>query len=429
MIKKIKKIHVPASIVPAVKNSVWLLFDRFLRLALGLVTSTWIARYLGPSEYGVLAYVLTYLAFFQAVVTLGMDGIVVRDIARNLSQANLLIGSVFIARCVSSIILWLVAVIVIYFIHGFQGQYVVLTAITGAVLLFQSSDTFDLWFQSQSKSKYTVKAKFLSYLIASLLKIYFLFLHAHLIFFAITIVIESLLSALFLSYIFIKNFCFNIKFSVSMIRKLLRESWPFIISNISIIIYMRLDQIFINKYLGPSFVGLYAAVLPLANLWTFIPVIISTSIAPYIAKAKSEGENNYKRILSIIFRGYAILAWLICIPVSCLSCYLVPFLFGVEYEKSWEVLSILIFSNMFINMGLAQTLWILNEKKPQISLYKTTFGAVVCVALNVILIPRYGINGAAISAVLSQFSSAILANIVLAPEIFKLQMKSLFLVK
>lgn len=111
------------------------------------------------------------------------------------------------------------------------------------------------------------------------------------------------------------------------------------------------------------------------------------------------------------------------------SSYVVELLFGSEYASGSSVLAIVVFTNLFINMGVAQSLWILNEGKSKISLYKTIVGAVVCLIGNFILIPHFGIIGAAISAVLAQVSSTILANVLLSRQIFILQIKSLILIK
>ncbi|EFB9716084.1 hypothetical protein FAD65_22475, partial [Escherichia coli] len=86
---------------------------------------------------------------------------------------------------------------------------------------------------------------------------------------------------------------------------------------------------------------------------------------------------------------------------------------------------ILIFTNLFMYLGVAQSLWIVNERKGKISLFKTILGALVCIIANTILIPKYGIAGAAVSAVLAQLTSAIMANIIVAPKILILQLKCL----
>jgi hypothetical protein len=93
-----------------VENSGWLIFDKLLRMAMGLLVSAWVARYLGPESFGELAYVLAQIAFFQVIGTLGADGIVVRDIARNRDDAPTLLGTLLAMRMVVGVLCWVTAV-------------------------------------------------------------------------------------------------------------------------------------------------------------------------------------------------------------------------------------------------------------------------------------------------------------------------------
>ncbi|MCX2497642.1 flippase [Plesiomonas shigelloides] len=418
------------SLLAAMSNSGWLIFDKLIRLLLGLLVSAWVARYLGPAQYGELAYVLAFLAFFQAVAVLGMDGIIVRDIAQDKTKAGEILGTAFVLRISVGFCCWIIAVASMGWFNGWQDRSVYITALAGTSLIFQAVDTIDLWFQSQSQSKRTVIAKLLAYSISNGLKIILILNNAPLVAFAAVSSIEFLLAALALAYAYRKFTCQQ-PWQLLKTRavRLLQESWPFILSGLSIIVYMRIDQIMIKEILGDSKLGIYAAVLPLAMVWTFIPMTLSVSLAPMVARAKQQSEQAYWACLSNIFRGFALLGWLICIPVAILSSFVVELLFGSEYANGSPVLAIAVFTNLFINMGIAQSLWILNEGKSKLSLYKTIAGAVVCLIANFILIPRFGIMGAAISAVLAQLSSTILVNIVLSRNVFILQIKSLFLIK
>ncbi|MFM5343121.1 flippase [Aeromonas veronii] len=414
----------------AINNSGWLIFDKLIRLLLGLFVSVWVARYLGPAQYGELAYVLAYLAFFQVVTTLGMDGIIVRDIAKEKARAGEILGTAFILRISVGLCCWIIAIISMGWLNTWQDNSVYITAFAGIGLVFQAADTIDLWFQSQSQSRRTVIAKLIAYIISNGLKVLLILNEATLLSFAIVMSIEFLLSALALVYAY-KNFTCQQPWQFFKHRSisLLRESWPFILSGLSIIVYLKIDQIMIKKILGDVQLGIYAAVLPLAMLWTFIPGTLSISLSPMVARAKQESEQAYWLCLSNIFRGFALLGWLVCIPIAVLSNYVVELLFGMEYANGAPVLTIAIFTNLFINMGVAQSLWILNEGKSKLSLYKASIGAVVCMTANLILIPRLGIVGAAISAVLAQFSATIFSNIFLCRNIFILQIKSLFLIQ
>lgn len=424
------KISSNEGLILAINNSGWLLFDKLIRMTLGLLVGAWVARYLGPAQYGELAYVLAYLAFFQAIALLGMDGIVVRDIVKDRECAGEILGSAFTLRIIAGSLCWLLAIILMAFMNGWQHNSVYITALAGSTLVFQVADTIDLWFQSQSQSRRTVLAKLIAYLISNGVKVFLIINKAPLIAFAAVMALDAFAAAISLAYAYQRFPCAQYW---QPIKKrtfiLLRESWPFILSGLSIIIYMRIDQIMIKELLGEQSLGIYAAVLPLSMLWSFIPMTLSVSLAPLVARKKKEGQVAYINTLSAIFRGFAVLGWLICIPVALISPCIVEVLFGPAYQSGSLVLSIIIFCNLFINMGVAQSLWILNEGKSKLSLYKTLIGALTCIVANLTLIPVYGIYGAAVSAVLAQSVSTMLANILLCREIFYMQIKSLFFIK
>ncbi|EET2948936.1 O41 family O-antigen flippase [Escherichia coli O41:H45] len=427
--KNISEVLSFSSIEKIAKNSGWLLMERCTRLTLGLLVSTWIARYLGPDQYGVLSYVIAFIAFFQAILPLGMDGIIVRDISKNEKDSGAILGTIIITRFTLGLILWFAIIILTTIIYSLKSEYTLLSAIIGASLIFQAADTIDLWFQSQSQSKRTVVAKLLAYISVNLLKIGMLIFKCPLYAFAIATLLEFIFSSIGLIIAFTRfRPTVKLAFSSLIIKKFLGESWPFLISSIAIIIYMRIDQMFIKYYLPLNDLGIYSAMLPLATLWSFIPMTLSISVSPFLTKAKMESEEKYQKILCFTFKLFSMLGWLICIPVCVFSDYIVSLLYGPQYQTGAVVLSILIFTNLFIYQGVAQSLWIINERKGKLSLLKTILGAIVCIVANLILIPKYGIIGAAISAVLAQFTSAIMANIVMAPRILILQIQSLLFI-
>ncbi|MBW3107406.1 flippase [Providencia rettgeri] len=404
--------------------------DKFVRMGLGLLVSAWVARYLGPSQFGELAYVLAYLAFFQTISTLGMDGIIVRNIAKDKNNANETLGTAFTLRAIVGITCWFFAVCGMAFLNGWNDQNVYITALAGATLVFQAADTVDLWFQSQSQNKRTVAVKLSAYIFANGVKVILILSKAPLLAFAAVVTLETFTIACGLFYAYKKYPCEQPwrKLKQQAIV-LLHESWPFMISGLSIVLYMRVDQLMIKNYLGDIELGIYAAVLPLATLWQFIPMTLSVSLAPMVAQSKAESNEHYYKTLSYIFRTFAALGWLICIPVALLSHFIVSLLFGSAYLSGANALTIIVFTNLFINIGVAQSLWIINERKSKLSLYKTIMGAITCVIANIVLIPIYGIIGAAISAVLAQAVSTVFSNIFLSRKILLMQLKSLLLLK
>ena len=407
-------------------NSAWLLLERALRLGLGVVVSAWVARYLGPELFGELAYALAFIAFFQVLANLGLDGILVRDIARDPSQAPQLLGTALALRTTVGVLCWLIATVSMVWLHGMQDRGVALVACVGAVLVFQAADTVDLWFQSQSQGRRTVLVKMTAYLVSSGVKVALVLVHARLAAFAAVVALEAALTALGLVLAYRRFRCLQPWHQQARVaRQLLAEGWPFIVAGVSITVYMRVDQFMIKAMLGAHQLGLSSVVLPLAPFWQVIPMALNASLAPFVARKKAQGDVAYWAALEKIFGLYAALGWLVCLPTALLSPWLVALLYGPRYQEAAWILSIYVFTNLFINMGVAQGLWLLNEHRSKISLISTLLGALACIAGNWLLLPAYGIAGAAVATVAAQFLSAVLTNLLFSRRIFRLQLRSL----
>jgi len=113
------------------------------------------------------------------------------------------------------------------------------------------------------------------------------------------------------------------------------------------------------------------------------------------------------------------------VAIALVSQPLVVLLYGKAYQGSGTVLAIHVFSNVPVALGIAQSVWIVNERRTRLSLYNTAIGSASSVLLNLMLIPKYGANGAAISSLISFSTAAILSNIFFAPNIFRLQVLSI----
>lgn len=417
-----------SSVAVILRNSGWLLFDKFFRLSLGVLMGAWLARYLGPAEFGELAYVLAYIAFFQSIAVLGLDGILVREIAQNARRASELLGTAFAMRLGMGALCWLAAVGGMAWQDGIEARSVMLTALAGGSLVFQAADTVDLWFQSQSQSRRTVLAKSLAYIASNGIKVILILNGAPLAAFAAVMALDGLAAAIGLGVAYKLAPCDGKwAHTQNTAKLLLTESWPLILSGLSIIVYMRIDQIMIKEMLGVSQLGIYTAVLPIATVWQFIPIILNLSLAPFVARKKEESEVAYWCALKKIFKAYAVLAWLVCLVTIMSANMAIDILYGAQYQQAAKILSIYVFTNIFINLGVAQSLWILNDRRTTVGLFNTIIGATVSIVGNLIFIPIYGLVGAAITSVLAQASSACFSNLIFSRKIFVMQIKSLVL--
>lgn len=407
-------------------NFAWLVVDKIVRLIIGLLVSAWVARYLGPEQFGVLAYALTFIAIFQAIALLGLDNLVVRDLAAYPLQAHKYLGTTIGLRCASATVSYVVAVTTAALLNNGDDLAFTVISIVGLIVFFQISDVIDLWFQSQLQSRRTVIAKGASYFLIAAIKIGLILSGAGLIAFAAAAVIEAALAliALSIAYRLFKTTA-RWEWSTSVAMALLKQSWPILISGLSILLYMRISVIFLRETAGNSEVGIYTVGVTLSELWYFIPMALATSLAPYISRKRTEGGEDYKRL---IYKAFSIM-WILSFTVVTFNAltakYWVALLYGEQYKISAEIFALHTFTFVPVCLGVIQSIWLINEGRSRLALYQAISGAIVALSLNFILTPTHGAHGAAAATVVSQFVQAFLVNVFLAPDLFRLQVRSL----
>src|SRR6218665_1205222 len=405
-------------------NSGWLVADKVFRALAAIVVSAWVARYLGPADFGKLSFILAIVAFFQVVSVLGLDGIVVRDIVKNKEEAGLILGTALAMRLLAGAFSWIGIVLAMMIIYGPGNDNMWMALFIGGSLIFQAADTVDLWFQSQTQSRRTVLVKFLAVLLSGLLRIFLIVQGASLIYFAAAFFLEFAIQALALAFSYRRFPCGRQwKAQIKTTGKeLLKESWPFLLSSVSILVYMRLDQGMIKEMLSEKELGIYSAVTLFSIGWYFIPAVIYTSLLPMMTKVKQQNEELYLSRLAKIFRINWILATILCALVYWQGKNLILIIYGRNYLDGEGVLSVHIFTNIPGFLRMSSGIWVIIEKKSGQLLAKAAIGGVVSLTANLLLIPRYGLLGAAITSVLAQLGACLAGNYFIDKKLFYLQL-------
>lgn len=410
-----------------VRNVQWLFLEKVLRMALGVVVGAWVARYLGPERFGVLAYVTAYVAIFQAVCQLGLDSIVVRDVVQTPDRAAAVLGTTLRLRIVVSVVGFGTALMLMAWLRPGDRESLLLTAVVAGGLLFQVADTVDLWFQSQLQSRLSVAAKVAAFGFGNGARVVAILAGAGLPAFGMLLLLEAGLGALALAMIYRKlrtrgRWSWDLGIASSMMR----DAWPLLLAALAVLLYMRLDQILLRELVGERDLGLYAAAQQLSVVWYFIPMIVCSSAAPGLARLHAQSRTDYL----VALRGLFSFCWALSLAVTLVivagADLFVGLLFGPDYADAAAVLRWHAMALVPVSLGIAQSLWITHERRTTLALYRTALGFAVSLCLNLILIPRYGAEGSAIAYLCCQLSAAILSNAVLAPEMLKLQLAALW---
>lgn len=400
-----------------ISNTGWLFADNILRMGVGLLVGVWVARYLGPEQFGQLSYALAFTALFSSVASLGLDGIVVRNIVRDPSCKEETLGTAFLLKIIGGSATFVLTMAAIFMLRPADGLTHWLVGIIAAGTIFQAFDTIDFWFQSQVQSKYTVLAKNTAFIICSIIKIACLIAKAPLIAFAWIALFEIITGStgLIVAYKSRRGYLGEWRGSLNRARELLKDSWPLIFSGIVSMVYMRIDQVMLGEMAGNEEVGIYSAAVRLAEVWYFIPMTVVSSVFPSIVEARTMGEELFYERLQKLYNMMALLAYAIAIPVTLLSGWLVKMLFGDAYGRAGFMLAGLIWAGLFVNMGVARSSFLTSMNWTRVHLMTVFLGCVLNVALNFLLIPQYGGMGAVIATCVAYWFAAHGACLVYKP--------------
>lgn len=380
----------------------WLLSERIIRISVNFLITIYLVRYLGPNNFGLLSYAISYFSIFSSLASLGLENIIVRELVADSNKENVLLGTGFYMRMISSAATIFLIIVAVFF-TGEDAFAAVLILVISSSVIFQSFNVIDYYFQSKVRSKYVVYSQFFSFIIASLIKALLIYFKAELIYFAITITFESLLLAIgfYFTYKRINVGRLEGRFNFDLAKKLIKDSYPLILSGLVIAVYMKIDQIMIKKMLSDSELGFYASAVKICESFYFIPMTLTTSIFPAIINAKKKGAGIYKLRLQQL---YNLTAWIsigIALPLTIFAPQIIALLYGAKFMSAVAVLQIYIWSIIATYLGVASSQFLVAENFTKISFYRTLIGMIINVILNLILIPRIGIIGSAFATLIS----------------------------
>jgi PST family polysaccharide transporter len=389
-------------------NLAWLSVDRLLRLAIGLLVGVWIARYLGPETFGRYSFAFALVALFGVFSRLGLDGILVREVVRAPELQQKLLASALVLRLAGGTLGALAAIVCVALIRPGDHAVQVLVAVAAAGLIFQALDVFELWFQSQLRGRHIVSAKTPAFLFMTGVRVMLILSGATVLAFATAAVVETLLAgiALIAAYRLSGQTFERWRAAWSAMTALLRPALPLIVAGLAVSLYMKIDQVMIAHFLGDHSVGLYSAATRLTEATYFLPGMLVASTLPAIVSLRRSNERQFRERMQRLFDVIVASAVALALPLSLLSAFIVRALYGEPYAESSGVLAIHAWASVFVYLGMASSSYLLAEDLTIVSLYRTLLGAVVNIGLNLLFIPRYGIQGAAWATLLSSSVAA-----------------------
>ena len=412
----------------AIGNTGWLIADKLIRLGLGLIVSVWLARYLGPGDFGLLNFAIAFVTLFSTLSNLGLQGVIVRDLVTSPQRRLTLLGSSLLLRLVGSAIAVILVAVVITLLRPGDPASVRVVIVVALMLLPQAWDVIDFDYQARIDARPIVIIRGVSFVVFSILKLFLIITGGTVIQFAWATTGEIVMSAALMSvYARARGTLPRLRdATLPELSHLLRTCWPLMATSLSVVLYWRIDQVMLGQMSGAAGVGVFSAAVRVSEVWYFIPVAVSGSAAPILTSIFQRSREEFLQKLGDVMHIMVSVGFAVAIALTVFARPLVVTLFGPRYVDAAPILAIHSWAGIFVAIGVLSYNWYINTGHLRYSMYQTFAGAVCNIALNSVLIPRYAGTGAAVATVASQIVSTTLLN-AFAPEsreLFRTQLLS-----
>lgn len=387
------------------RNASWLIGGNIINKIIAFIVGVWTARYLGPSNYGLINYALAYTAFFFSLSTLGINSIIVKEFVDEPAEEGETLGTTMVLQGISSILSVFMIGLIVFLVDFGEILTLVVSLLCSLGLVFQMMDVCKYWFQAKLLSKYCAIATIIAYIISSLYKIILLVNGAKVYWFALATSVDYLCVAIILLWIYKINRGSKLKFSGEKARKLIKNSYHYILAGLMVAIYAATDRLMLKNMIGEVEVGYYGVAISICNVWVFVLAAIIDSFYPVIMEYNKSDKAEYMKkncqLYSIVFYASCLVSVLVVIFAE----IGIKLLYGEAYLPSVNPLRITTWYVAFSYLGLARNAWVVSENNQKYLTPIYICAAIMNVFLNILLIPQFQASGAAVASLLTQIST------------------------
>ena len=384
------------------KNAKWIIICKAAQSVIQLIIGMITARYLGPSNYGLINYAASIVAFFLPVMKLGFDAILVKELIENPEKEGEILGTSLFMNIASSIFCIMGVSAFAYVANPDSTETILVCVLYSTSIFFAAIEMLQYWFQYKLMSKYSSLAMLGAYIVVSLYKIYLLASGKSVYWFALSHSVEYGLIGFTLVIIYMKKGKARFSVSFSLAKEMFSRSKYYILSAMMVIIFQNTDHIMLTNMSGNKENGFYSAAITSVGVAQFVYMAIIDSFRPLILSDKKENQSDYEKNISRLYGIIVYMSLAQSIFFTIFAKLIIKVLYGAEYMAAVPVLQILIWYLAFSYMGSVRNIWLLAEKKQKYLPLINLLGVAANVIINAILIPKFGAVGAAFASFVTQ---------------------------
>ncbi len=395
------------------KNATWIIACRIVQSGFALVINMLTARFLGPSNYGLITYAASLVAFISPIMKLGINNILVQEIVNNPEREGKTIGtSMFLSMCSS--LACIIGVTTFALLANHDEPVTILVCLLYSLsLFFQALELIQYWFQAKLLSKYTSIVSLCAYLVVSAYKVFLLVAAKDVYWFAISNSFDYALIAIGTNIIYHKLGGQKLSFSWELGKLMFSRSKHYILSGMMVTIFAQTDKIMIKLMIDEAATGYYGAAVATAGLTSFVFTAIIDSFRPSIFEGQKISEQIFEYRLTLLYSIVIYVSLAQSLLMTVLAGLIIRILYGTAYTPAVIALQIVVWYTTFSYMGSVRNIWILANNKQHYLWLINMSGAIANVVINALLIPIIGIYGAAVASLLTQFFTNVIIGYII----------------
>lgn len=397
------------------KNASWIIGIQVVKSLLGLVISMLTARFLGPSNFGLINYAASIVAFVSPIMYLGLTGVLVQEIVNRPENEGKILGTAISLSFFSSLLCIGGVIAFVNIANKGERDTIIVCALYSILLIFQSLEMIVYWFQAKLLSKYSSLVSLIAYLIVSAYKIFLLAAKKSIYWFAVSNALDYMIIAVCLLIVYRKLGGQKLRFSFADAKRMLSKSRYYIVSNMMIAIFAQTDRIMLKLMIDDAATGYYSAAVTCAGMTGFIFSAIIDSFRPMIFDNKKTDERQYENNMCRLYSIIIYLSLLQSVVITVFSKLIIHILYGSAYDPSINALRLIVWYTTFSYLGSVRSIWILAEDRQKYLWVINLSGAAANITLNYFLIPVMGIMGAALASLITQIFTNVIIGFIIKP--------------
>ncbi len=390
-------------------NTGWLVAQNVFQYVLSAVIGILAARYMGPSNYGILSYGAAMMVLFSPFCTLSLNDVQIPCMIDTPEDTGKIIGSALVMRLFSTTLSIIALLLIVSITKPNQPLMLLVTALQALQLIIQACDVFRLWFQMKLMSKYVAIGSAIGNIACSAWRVVLLIQGASVEWFALTSAVQMFANYLFVLPMFAKLSHVRIAFSMDVVKRLWRRSYQLILAELTVVITNRIGAVLLSYMLGDAALGVYNAALNIAMMWIFVPQAFVESANPVLLETNKNNPAQFWPRYQVLFLAILCISVVAGAGICLLAPFIVEVLYGPAYVDAAPMLRVLAWIGIFTSIGTARNIWTLAKEKQRYVKYFCFVSAGASIALNFLLIRTMGAMGAALAILLVNVIQSLLA--------------------